>query len=64
MCRLLDADMAFCKNMRDKDIFMYVTNRLEFGHMVNADDFKTNHLHNELWEIINNQYDWEKRLVF
>ena len=23
----LDADMAFCKDMRDKDIFFYVSNR-------------------------------------
>ena len=57
----LDADMAFCKNLRDNGIFFYVSNRLNFGHLVNADDFKIDHTHNELWELINNQYDWEQR---
>ena len=37
--------------------------RLEWGHLLNADDFDTSHLHNELWEIVNNQYDWEQRYL-
>jgi hypothetical protein len=60
---LLDADMAFCENLRDLGVFMYVTNRLDFGHLVDPENFETTHLHDELFEIINNQWDWEKRYI-
>jgi len=60
---LLDADMAFCTNMRNNDVFMYVTNRLTWGHLITVDNFETNHLHNELYEIQNNRWDWEKRYL-
>jgi hypothetical protein len=59
--RDLDPDMTFCHDLRSKGVFMYISNRLEWGHLINADDFKTGHVHNELWEIINNQFDWERR---
>ena len=59
----LDADMALCKNLRDSGTFFYVTNRVVWGHLVNADEFKTEHLHNELWEIESNRYDWEQRYL-
>ena len=42
---------------------MFVTNRLDWGHLVAADNFSTLHLHNELYEIINNRWDWEKRYL-
>ena len=61
--RMLDPDMAFCKNLRDKDIFFYVSNRVDFGHLVNTDEFDAGKLNGELWEINSNQYDWEKRYI-
>ena len=42
---------------------MYVTNRKEFGYLINADGAQTDKLHIELWEIFNNPYDWEKRYI-
>ncbi len=42
--KLLDADMAFCANLREADVFFHVSNRANFGHLVDADDFKTNHV--------------------
>ncbi|GFS32351.1 multifunctional procollagen lysine hydroxylase and glycosyltransferase LH3 [Nephila pilipes] len=60
---LLDPDMAFCKNLRDKGIFMYVSNLHDFGHLVNSDSFDTSHVHNELYEIYTNQVDWEHRYI-
>lgn len=60
---LLDPDMAFCKNMRDNGIFMYVSNMHDLGHLVNADAFDTSHLRNELYEIYTNQVDWEHRYI-
>jgi procollagen-lysine,2-oxoglutarate 5-dioxygenase 1 len=57
------SDMAMCYSMRENDVFMHVTNRVSFGHLINADDFNTSHLHNELWELMNNRHDWEKRYM-
>lgn len=34
--------------------FMYMSNLEEYGHLVNADDYSTEHLHNDLYEIENN----------
>ena len=44
-------------------IFMFVTNRLDWGHLVDPENFETTHLHDELYEIINNRWDWEKRYI-
>lgn len=60
---LLDADMAFCTNMRNNDVYLYVTNRLDWGHLVTVDNFETTHLNNEMYEIQNNRWDWEKRYL-
>ena len=61
--KLLDADMAFCANLREADVFFYVTNRASFGHLVDSDGFSTEHLNNELWEISRNRWDWEQRYI-
>ena len=49
--------------MRESNVDMYVTNRLDWGHIVSADKFSTNHIYNELYEMINNRWDWEKRYL-
>ena len=61
--KMLDPDMAFCHNLRENDIFFYVSNRLDWGHLINADDFDTSHKYNELWELVTNQFDWENRYL-
>ena len=53
--------MAMCADLRAKGVFLHVSNRLDWGHLINADDFPTEHLHNELWELERNRWDWEKR---
>ncbi|XP_043198093.1 procollagen-lysine,2-oxoglutarate 5-dioxygenase 1-like isoform X1 [Amphibalanus amphitrite] len=60
---LLDADMAFCENMRNADKFMYVSNRANFGHLLSVDSFETSHLFNEMWQITENRWDWEQRYL-
>ena len=42
---------------------MFVSNRLNFGHLVNNEDFPTSHTRNELWEMERNRYDWELRYL-
>ena len=61
--KLLDPDMAFCANLRDSGVFFYVSNRVRFGHLIDADEFSTQHLNNELWEISRNRWDWEQRYI-
>lgn len=60
---LLDPDMAFAENLRMNDIFVYVSNRINFGHLVNNEEFPTIHKYNDLWEIKRNRWDWEQRYL-
>jgi hypothetical protein len=55
--RVGDVDMSFCNNMRRWNVDLYVSNRLHWGHLINADKFDTNHLNNEMYEIENNRFD-------
>ncbi|XP_034933747.1 procollagen-lysine,2-oxoglutarate 5-dioxygenase isoform X1 [Chelonus insularis] len=59
----LDPDMAFAVTNRYRQIFMYVSNRLEFGHLVNPEYFNTQYTNPDVYEIFNNKYDWEKRYI-
>lgn len=59
----LDPDMAFAAINRDRNIFMYVSNRLKFGHLVNADDYNIKFTNPDIYELFNNKYDWEKRYI-
>lgn len=59
----LDPDMAFAKNIRDNKIFLHVTNRVNFGHLINNENFSVTHFKNELWEMERNRYDWEIRYL-
>eukprot|EP00096_Caligus_rogercresseyi_P014237 TRINITY_DN6735_c0_g1_i1.p1 TRINITY_DN6735_c0_g1~~TRINITY_DN6735_c0_g1_i1.p1 ORF type:complete len:724 (-),score=173.44 TRINITY_DN6735_c0_g1_i1:465-2636(-) len=63
--RLLDPDMAFCAKAREAGVFMFVSNLEVFGHLINREDFVITNTdkHNELWEIMNNPYDWENRYI-
>uniref|UniRef100_A0A2K6SN18 Procollagen-lysine,2-oxoglutarate 5-dioxygenase 1 n=1 Tax=Saimiri boliviensis boliviensis TaxID=39432 RepID=A0A2K6SN18_SAIBB len=61
--RKLDPDMAFCANIRQQDVFMFLTNRHGLGHLLSLDNYRTTHLHNDLWEVFSNPEvsDWEQR---
>ncbi|XP_065890030.1 multifunctional procollagen lysine hydroxylase and glycosyltransferase LH3-like isoform X2 [Dysidea avara] len=58
-----DPDMTWCEWMRDKGHFMYVSNLEEYGHLINPDDYSTDHLHSDFYEIKNNKLDWEKKYI-
>lgn len=60
-----DADMAFCSNLRDKNIFMYVSNEETFGRLVEIDEEESNaaKLHPDLWEVERNKADWEEKYI-
>ncbi|XP_066546669.1 procollagen-lysine,2-oxoglutarate 5-dioxygenase 1 isoform X2 [Amia ocellicauda] len=59
----LDADMAFCHTVRNQGVFMYITNRHQFGRILSTENYQTSHLHNDLWQIFENPMDWEERYI-
>uniref|UniRef100_A0A671T4A3 Procollagen-lysine,2-oxoglutarate 5-dioxygenase 1 n=1 Tax=Sinocyclocheilus anshuiensis TaxID=1608454 RepID=A0A671T4A3_9TELE len=58
----LDPDMAFCSKVRNKGVFMFVTNMHTFGRVLSTENYQTNHLHNDLWQIFENP-EWEERYI-
>lgn len=56
-------DTTFSDKMRENNVDMYETYRFHWGHLVSADKFSTKHLHNELYEMVNNRWDWEQRYL-
>ncbi len=59
----LDADMAFCANLRDLDVFLYVSNRVDFGHLVNPETYDVTRTEPEMYQIFDNERDWEDRFI-
>uniref|UniRef100_A0A1A7YWC4 Procollagen-lysine,2-oxoglutarate 5-dioxygenase 1 n=1 Tax=Iconisemion striatum TaxID=60296 RepID=A0A1A7YWC4_9TELE len=59
----LDSDMAFCHNVRSQGIFMFVTNMDTFGRILSTENYRTEHLHNDLWQVFENQQDWQDRYI-
>ncbi|KAM5142262.1 procollagen-lysine,2-oxoglutarate 5-dioxygenase 1 [Mantella aurantiaca] len=59
----LDPDMAFCDNVRKQGVFMFVTNRQPFGHLLSLENYQTSHLHNDLWQIFENTQDWKEKFI-
>lgn len=58
-----DPDMVFCKNVRSKGVFMFVSNMDDFGHLVATANYNTSHLHNDLWQIFTNPEDWRDKYI-
>nr|CDS25585.1 procollagen lysine 2 oxoglutarate 5 dioxygenase [Hymenolepis microstoma] len=46
-----------------RNLFLYVDNREEFGHLTNPETYNTTHLHNDLWQIFDNPLDWEEKYI-
>ncbi|XP_077171916.1 multifunctional procollagen lysine hydroxylase and glycosyltransferase LH3 [Paroedura picta] len=58
-----DPDMAFCKSVREKGIFLHISNRDEFGRLLSTAGFNTSRLHPELWQIMENPLDWQEKYI-
>uniref|UniRef100_A0A668AAR1 Procollagen-lysine,2-oxoglutarate 5-dioxygenase 1 n=1 Tax=Myripristis murdjan TaxID=586833 RepID=A0A668AAR1_9TELE len=44
-------------------VFMYATNMHTFGRILSTENYETQHLHNDLWQIFENTLDWEERYI-
>ncbi|XP_053198466.1 procollagen-lysine,2-oxoglutarate 5-dioxygenase 2 isoform X2 [Scomber japonicus] len=59
----LDPDMAFCRNAREMGVFMYITNRHDFGRLISKANYNTSHYNNDLWQIFENPVDWKEKYI-
>ncbi|KAM3932213.1 procollagen-lysine,2-oxoglutarate 5-dioxygenase 2 isoform 2-T2 [Leptodactylus fuscus] len=59
----LDPDMALCRNAREMGVFMYITNRQEFGRLLSTANYNTSRFNNDLWQIFENPVDWRLKYI-
>lgn len=60
---VFDTNMAFAAWMRQRGIFMYVSNLHDYGHLLNADTYDTTRLHGDMYQMFDNKLDWEKKYI-
>ncbi|XP_018426779.1 PREDICTED: procollagen-lysine,2-oxoglutarate 5-dioxygenase 1 [Nanorana parkeri] len=54
---------AVCVSLTFQGVFMFVTNRQPFGHLLSLENYQMSHLHNDLWEIFQNTQDWKEKYI-
>ncbi|KAG7254731.1 hypothetical protein CRUP_031403, partial [Coryphaenoides rupestris] len=59
----LDPDMALCRHTREMGVFMFITNRQEFGRLTSTANYNTSHYNNDLWQIFQNPVDWKEKYI-
>uniref|UniRef100_A0A8C2HDP5 procollagen-lysine 5-dioxygenase n=1 Tax=Cyprinus carpio TaxID=7962 RepID=A0A8C2HDP5_CYPCA len=59
----MDPDMSFCKSVREQGIFMFVSNRDEFGRLVSSTNYNISRLHPDMWQIFDNPVDWREKYI-
>ncbi|XP_068199821.1 procollagen-lysine,2-oxoglutarate 5-dioxygenase 2 isoform X2 [Antennarius striatus] len=59
----LDPDMAFCRNAREMGVFMYITNRHDFGRLISTANYNISRYNNDLWQIFENPVDWKEKYI-
>jgi len=51
-------DVGFAKNARDNNVFMFMVNMKQHGHLKRMDNYTNTNVHNDLWQIFTNPTDW------
>ncbi|KAG9346407.1 hypothetical protein JZ751_006718 [Albula glossodonta] len=59
----MDPDMVFCRTVRDQGVFMFVSNRDEFGRLVSTANYNISRLHPDMWQIFDNPVDWREKYI-
>ncbi|KAB1283639.1 Procollagen-lysine; 2-oxoglutarate 5-dioxygenase 2 [Camelus dromedarius] len=44
-------------------VFMYISNRHEFGRLLSTANYNISHYHNDLWQIFENPVDWKEKYI-
>ncbi|XP_028654141.1 multifunctional procollagen lysine hydroxylase and glycosyltransferase LH3 [Erpetoichthys calabaricus] len=60
---VMDPDMVFCRNIREQGIFMYISNRDDFGRLIASNNYNTSRLHSDMWQIFDNPVDWKEKYI-
>uniref|UniRef100_A0AAZ3SLN4 PLOD1-3-like GT domain-containing protein n=1 Tax=Oncorhynchus tshawytscha TaxID=74940 RepID=A0AAZ3SLN4_ONCTS len=47
----------------DMGVFMFVSNRDEFGRLVSSSNYNTSRLHPDMWQIFDNPLDWKEKYI-
>uniref|UniRef100_A0AAY5EGU7 procollagen-lysine 5-dioxygenase n=1 Tax=Electrophorus electricus TaxID=8005 RepID=A0AAY5EGU7_ELEEL len=59
----IDPDMVFCRAVRDQGVFMFVSNRDEFGRLISTKNYNISRLYPDIWQIFDNPMDWREKYV-
>lgn len=59
----LEPDMALCQALRQRDIFMYVSNELHFGHLVNSETYNPLLTRPDFYTMMSNPVDWKRHYI-
>lgn len=59
----VDPDMAFAYSLRDNGIFLFVSNEINFGHLLGRETFNANLTNPELAELATNPFEWHRRYI-
>uniref|UniRef100_A0A3Q2E9W5 procollagen-lysine 5-dioxygenase n=1 Tax=Cyprinodon variegatus TaxID=28743 RepID=A0A3Q2E9W5_CYPVA len=46
-----------------KGVFMYITNRHEFGRLISTANYNISRYNNDLWQIFENPVDWKEKYI-
>ncbi|XP_072307017.1 procollagen-lysine,2-oxoglutarate 5-dioxygenase 2 isoform X2 [Eucyclogobius newberryi] len=46
-----------------KGVFMYITNRHEFGRLISTANYNVSHFNSDLWQIFENPVDWKEKYI-
>uniref|UniRef100_A0A8B9JVB0 Procollagen-lysine, 2-oxoglutarate 5-dioxygenase 2 n=1 Tax=Astyanax mexicanus TaxID=7994 RepID=A0A8B9JVB0_ASTMX len=46
-----------------RGVFMYITNRHEFGRLISTANYNTSRLNNDLWQIFENPVEWREKYI-
>ncbi|XP_037038309.1 procollagen-lysine,2-oxoglutarate 5-dioxygenase isoform X2 [Bradysia coprophila] len=60
---VLDAEMSFCKGLREQDIFLYSMNLKHYGHLMNGEHYNTVLARPDFYMLFDNRPDWEQRYI-
>uniref|UniRef100_A0A4W6BZ61 procollagen-lysine 5-dioxygenase n=1 Tax=Lates calcarifer TaxID=8187 RepID=A0A4W6BZ61_LATCA len=55
--------MCVCVCVCPQGVFMFVSNRDEFGRLVASTNFNTSRLHPDMWQIFDNPVDWREKYI-
>nr|XP_021187543.2 procollagen-lysine,2-oxoglutarate 5-dioxygenase isoform X1 [Helicoverpa armigera] len=59
----IDPDMAFCASLRDVGVYMYVSNEMDFGHLVNPESYDISRTNPDMYQLFDNKMEWTTRYL-